>query len=223
MLFRSHQYYSSGPCDMLVYVSCYDNYAVHILSATSYLNNVITIDDLRLVSNSTTRKYYLDIHYKFNSINGIGVDIIGTTAQVDWLVDSTRMNLEPVDTLPDGETVVKTAEWENPPMELGVEYRTTERYQGKPVYTKLLSGVMLGQDKRLDIPLGISNLQCIFDARGNLGNAIIPYYAPNNQFSSTAYGMHVWTGTELVFVESTGYSYAGSTVYVQIKYIKTKN
>ena len=26
-------------------------------------------------------------------------------------------------------------EWVNPPMELGVEYRTTERWQGKPVYT----------------------------------------------------------------------------------------
>ena len=29
-------------------------------------------------------------------------------------------------------------EWVNPPMVLGVEYRTTERYQGKPVYTKLV-------------------------------------------------------------------------------------
>lgn len=29
-------------------------------------------------------------------------------------------------------------EWENPPMVLGVEYRTTERYNGKPVYTKLI-------------------------------------------------------------------------------------
>lgn len=29
-------------------------------------------------------------------------------------------------------------EWVNPPMELGVEYRTTERYMGKPVYTKLV-------------------------------------------------------------------------------------
>ena len=28
-------------------------------------------------------------------------------------------------------------EWENPSMTLGIEYRTTERYLGKPVYTKL--------------------------------------------------------------------------------------
>lgn len=29
-------------------------------------------------------------------------------------------------------------EWENPPMVADVEYRTTERYNGKPVYTKLV-------------------------------------------------------------------------------------
>lgn len=30
-------------------------------------------------------------------------------------------------------------EWVNPPMELGVEYRTTERFMGKPVYKQLVS------------------------------------------------------------------------------------
>lgn len=32
----------------------------------------------------------------------------------------------------------KPWEWVNPPMQLGVEYRTTERYQRKPVYVKLV-------------------------------------------------------------------------------------
>ena len=33
------------------------------------------------------------------------------------------------------------SQWEfiNPPMKLGIEYRTTERYQGKPVYVKLVN------------------------------------------------------------------------------------
>lgn len=30
-------------------------------------------------------------------------------------------------------------EWRNPPMDLGVEYRTTERYEGQPVYTRLVN------------------------------------------------------------------------------------
>lgn len=29
-------------------------------------------------------------------------------------------------------------EWRDPPMELGIEYRTTDRYNGKPVYAKLV-------------------------------------------------------------------------------------
>lgn len=33
----------------------------------------------------------------------------------------------------------KPMEWENPPMEYGVEYRTTERYKGYPVYTVTLN------------------------------------------------------------------------------------
>lgn len=30
-------------------------------------------------------------------------------------------------------------EWVNPPMAVGVEYRTTERFQGKPVYVKTIN------------------------------------------------------------------------------------
>lgn len=36
-------------------------------------------------------------------------------------------------------TVDGAVEWLNPPMVVGVEYRTTERYMGEPVYTKLVN------------------------------------------------------------------------------------
>ena len=36
--------------------------------------------------------------------------------------------------------VIKGWEWVNPPMQVGVEYRTTERYLGKPVYRKMVWG-----------------------------------------------------------------------------------
>lgn len=35
-------------------------------------------------------------------------------------------------------TVNGVQEWVNPPMALGVEYQTTERFNGKPVFTKLV-------------------------------------------------------------------------------------
>lgn len=37
------------------------------------------------------------------------------------------------------ESTWQPLEWVNPPMAVGVEYRTTERWEGKPVYTKLVS------------------------------------------------------------------------------------
>lgn len=36
------------------------------------------------------------------------------------------------------DNVCTPLEWENPPMELGAEYRTTERWNGKPVFAKLV-------------------------------------------------------------------------------------
>lgn len=40
-------------------------------------------------------------------------------------------------------TVDGVTEWINPPMEAGVEYRTTERYQAKPVYARSVNFGML--------------------------------------------------------------------------------
>lgn len=42
-------------------------------------------------------------------------------------------------------------EWVNPPMQLGVEYRTTERYLGKPVYIRLEEIAALPNDTTLTV------------------------------------------------------------------------
>lgn len=42
-------------------------------------------------------------------------------------------------------------EWVNPPMQLGVEYRTTERYLGKPVYVKLVDCGAMANNKNVSI------------------------------------------------------------------------
>lgn len=53
-------------------------------------------------------------------------------------------------------------ECENPPMELGVEYRTTERWNGKPVYTKLMNYGMFSEGKTADVT--VYNEDGTFDA-----------------------------------------------------------
>lgn len=45
-------------------------------------------------------------------------------------------------------------EWVNPPMILGVEYRTTDRYLGKPVYIRTLDFGALPNNTMKDISLG---------------------------------------------------------------------
>lgn len=42
-------------------------------------------------------------------------------------------------------------EYINPDMKLGVEYRTTERYQGKPVYLKIVDCGYMANDKKVNI------------------------------------------------------------------------
>ena len=44
-----------------------------------------------------------------------------------------------------------TVEWVNPPMYIGVEYRTTERYDGKPVYVKLVDCGVMANNKNVSI------------------------------------------------------------------------
>ena len=45
-------------------------------------------------------------------------------------------------------------EWVNPPMEAGVVYRTTRRYMGKPVYTKLIDCGTLPHNSRKNVSYG---------------------------------------------------------------------
>lgn len=59
------------------------------------------------------------------SLIGLSPDPRGTTNGL-WRMLKDNGNWQPV-------------EWINPPMQLGVEYRTTERYLGKPVYVKTIN------------------------------------------------------------------------------------
>lgn len=72
-------------------------------------------------------------------------------------------------------------EYVNPPMQLGVEYRTTERYNGKPVYCKLVNFGKLPNNAYKDVAHGISNLQYTISVSGEsngdnlIGNMYITY------------------------------------------------
>lgn len=68
-------------------------------------------------------------------------------------------------------------EWENPPMYLGEEYRTTERYNGKPVYTMLVhcgAGTVAGSYKTVSTTIaGTANtIRYHVDVTNSAGNKL---------------------------------------------------
>lgn len=81
--------------------------------------------------------FAIDVYYDINFGHYVSICFIRTGREgvaiqaLSYIADS--------DTLPNGETLLAPMEYLNPPMKLGVEYRTTERYLGKPVYVKTIN------------------------------------------------------------------------------------
>lgn len=109
-------------------------------------------------------------------------------------------------------------EWVNPPMKLGVEYRTTERYLGKPVYVKVIDVGALPNADQKTVSHGIDNIDKFVSVYGRrystaTSETNIPYENYNSKCG-------VYANISSVFVycstnEST------STGYVTLKYTKT--
>lgn len=108
-------------------------------------------------------------------------------------------------------------EWVNPPVELGVEYRTTERYYGEPVYVKVVDCGNIADNKK--VAHGISNMNICFSFIGIKAGVPMPEIY-NHSLSD------VWTAY-VVAVDRTnitlacGSSAAGTNCQVILKYIKT--
>jgi len=81
-------------------------------------------------------------------------------------------------------TVGDELEWLNPPMQQGVEYRTTERIHGYPVYTQLFkinSGVIGDGETEILDDLGVDGL--VFRSEAWTSKRVLPY----NVRSTTGY------------------------------------
>lgn len=108
-----------------------------------------------------------------------------------------------------GDTIT---EWLNPPMQVGVEYRTTERYLGQPVYTKLLD---LGQAVN-GKQVAWSGINVIRHA-GTLRYHTMPYGAKGDMYWAIS---DIWDGGIILQCSD---AFAASTFnwQEQIWYIKT--
>lgn len=109
----------------------------------------------------------------------------------------------------------KPWEWVHPPMVVGTEYRTTERYQGKPVYTKLVNCGSLPSSERKQVSHSISNIENVIRCVGQRSNGdSIPSKYAESDYSSIFAGTHsiyIYVGTDM----------SATTANAQLWYTKT--
>lgn len=131
-----HNHAAGGPSSLLASVTATNyGYCITILDS-SYKSGTYPIDNLRLMS-SSIYDWALDIHYTLSTENAINYRFISGLSDPSQIVPQTPTAVQDA---PSGETLEALADWLNPPMQLGVEYRTAERYNGKPVFVMAVDG-----------------------------------------------------------------------------------
>ena len=217
-----HECGSGGPSDLLVYVN-FSQYNPVLTILTSGYYDTYPIDDIRLMQDGTSPIFHLDIHYSLSISNSVGADYWATSAWGSNSVDITPQNAALVDDAPTGETELMTAEWSAPPMVLGVEYRTTERYNGKPVYvqTRQFGSVAENTNTSISFASGVDKVlrysgNAILSAYDNQSVALPWNYSETNYIRLSA--QRYEDSAIRAFIYST---YLISEVYVQVWYTKT--
>lgn len=101
-------------------------------------------------------------------------------------------------------------EWVNPPMSTNVEYRTTERYMGKPVYRKLIAIGAIGVGDG-SFTHGIENIAQVIEVVGtnSYGPCINTHPYMQSFFANSLYVL--WNTTAAI----------SGTSYAMLKYTKT--
>ena len=106
-------------------------------------------------------------------------------------------------------------EWNNPPMALGTEYRTTERHEGKPVYTKFVNFGALPNastgylNNALPINAYAFSIEGFVNTSAGYAHRLDPLV--DNLWSATGYG---YIGI------TTSKDMSGYDAYLKLKYTK---
>ena len=125
----------------------------------------------------------------------------------------------------DSISAIKWRPWEyvNPPMVIGVEYRTTERYLGKPVYAQLFSigACAAGSSVNLYKRVGTLNTDKIVSYCGYAANCALPYFVRDATYNIMVAVQKVEGKFDLGIGLTTGTSVSFAESYVAVKYTKT--
>lgn len=108
-------------------------------------------------------------------------------------------------------------EWVNPPMELGVEYRTTERYNEKPVYVQLVDLGACPSSGYKDVVLADETIRAIrCTGRWSFnGGSTVPFYSTNLDC------LYIGCLGHVVRITTGGQDFSNYTAQATVHYIKT--
>lgn len=120
-----------------------------------------------------------------------------------------------------------TVEWINPPMQLGVEYRTTERYRGKPVYIRLEEIAALPNNTTLTVSkVGVPSggtlyVDNIVDYRAEFYSNSTVYSIPYNDVVDIPECSGIRYGSGITYsIRTKGLDYSNYAGRIWIKYTK---
>ena len=102
-------------------------------------------------------------------------------------------------------------EWINPPTLLGVEYRTVERYNGKPVYAKAINFGQAPNATYKEVSHGIEDFSQLVSYTGMMGGVNLIEAPALDNILINASIIRITTNTDA----------SGSYVYLVLRYIKT--
>ena len=147
-----------------------------------------------------------------------GAIYIGANLSYGTLVYARLGALMAVRSVSGGE--VGPIEWINPPMNLGVEYRTTERYLGKPVYVKLVDCGLPQTNATWATAHGISAVKNIISATAQSG-----CYIANGIFKGSegldGDSMTIATDPINIHISTYGYWSTSEHAIALLKYTKS--
>ena len=102
-------------------------------------------------------------------------------------------------------------EWEHPPMKIGIEYRTSERYNGKPVYAKAISFGQAPNATYKDVSHGIENFSQLVSYTGMMGGANLIEASALDNIQINASNIRITTNSDV----------SANYVYLVLRYTKT--
>ena len=109
-------------------------------------------------------------------------------------------------------------EWLNPPMFLGIEYRTVERINGKPKYKRLISVGAMPNTTYIDVPISSYDIDVLLPPRGYMVSAWSTQAIPYEFSGANRVGVQCSRNTLSVITETDMSSYTG---YFILEYSKT--